>query len=214
MVLTSYHPYDIIILTYNRMVIKEVRNMNNSIAIVLLVASVLFLGLVALCIRKEKDLVGFYSQIGVCGRWYAFITGDLLLVGIGAPIAGVVAGILKLRGVMEDMPIETLLAFPLAAVIALPLGLLLLRRAQKKCPEALRKHLVIDMVIMMVGTSFRLGLFFMAFIAHMWWKSNQPRYYEINGKTYYAYPGTERLYDDNGNEAGKLVDSDHAIMKR
>lgn len=188
--------------------------MNDALMVVMMAAIIVFFVLMLLCIRKEKKLIGFYSAIGVCGRWYAFFTGDFLLLGVGAPVVGVVAIIAKLMGGLKDAPLGAVLAIALSAVIFLPLGLLMLRNAQKKCPESLRKRLPIDMVIILLGTSFRLGMFFVAFIFHMWFKAHEPRYYEINGKTYYAYPGSDKLYAPGGHEAGMLVDNDHAIMMK
>lgn len=187
--------------------------MGTSTAIIMLVVAIAFFVMVFACIRKEKNLVGFYSQLGVCGRWYAFITGDFLLVGVGAPVACIVVSVMKLLGMMEDFLWVNLLSFLGAALVALPIGLLMLHRAQKKCPEALRGRLVKDMIIIMVGTSFRLGLFFMAFLIHAWWKANQPVAYEVDGKVYYAYPGSEELYDEYGIHRGKMNAShDRAIM--
>ena len=186
--------------------------MNDALMAVMTVAIVAFFVMMLLCIKKEKKLIGFYSAIGVCGRWYASITADFLLLGIGAPVVSAVAIMAKLFGGLKDVPLGAMLAIALSAVIFLPLGLLMLRNAQKKCPESLRKRLPLDMVIILLGTSFRLGLFFLAFIFHMWFKAHEPRYYEVNGKTYYAYPGSDKLYAPGGFEAGRLVDNDHAIM--
>ena len=187
--------------------------MGTGTAIIMLAASIAFFVLVFACIRKEKSLVGFYKQLGVCGRWYAFITGDFLLAGIGAPIACVVMAVLKLAGKMDDMPWASLLGVLISGLMALPIGLLLVRLAKKRCPKALHGRLVKDMIIIMVGTCFRLGLFFMAFLVHAWWKANQPTAYEVNGKIYYAYPGSDDLYDASGFRMGKLTsDHNHAVM--
>ena len=187
--------------------------MGKGTAIIMLAASITFFVLMFACIRKEKILVGFYSQLGVCRRWYAFITGDFLLAGIGAPVVCIVLLVLKLAGKMDDFAWADLLGTFIAGLLAFPIGLLLLRRAKKKCPKELHGRLVKDMIIMMLGTTFRLGLFFMAFMLHSWWKANQPTAYEVDGRIYYAYPGSDDLYDSSGFRKGELTsDHDHAIM--
>ena len=187
--------------------------MGNGTAILMLAASIAFFVLMAAIMRKEKSLVGFYKQLGVCGRVYAFITGDILLAGIGTPIVCVVIAVLKLMGKMEDTAWISLLGILITGLLALPIGLLLVRLVKKRCPQELHGRLVKDMIIMMLGTTFRLGLFFMAFMLHSWWKANQPTAYEVDGRVYYAYPGSDALYDSSGFRKGELTpDHEHAVM--
>ena len=179
--------------------------------IVLLIASVGLFVAMFLCIRKEKRLSGFYSQIGVCGRWYAFFTADLLVMGALCAVAAPVLLVLNLTGALGEFGQDIAGVLPMlaaAALLFLPAGILLYRRAQKKCPQALRKRLLWDMIVIMIGASFRLSLFFMMFLFAMWWESVKPTAYEVDGQVYYAYPGSDDLYDAAGNKRG-LLNSSH-----
>lgn len=187
--------------------------MNEMMGVLMLVVTVAFFVLVFWCVRKEKSLSGFYSQIKVCGRWYAFLTADVLLAGVGSLVAVPVLAVMNFMAPAEEASWTEVLSFAFYAVVLIPIGLLLYNRARKKCPEQLKGRLLWDMVIIMVGTSFRLSLFFLMFLFRMWWELNAPDAYEVNGRTVYAFPGSGDLYDGAGNRVGRLNDDKtEAIM--
>ena len=44
--------------------------------------------------------------------------------------------------------------------------------------------------------------FVLMFLISTWWTLEQPTAYEVNGRTAYAFPGSNELYDENGHHVG------------
>lgn len=169
-------------------------------AIAVLVAFIVF---VVFCLKKDRNLVGFYKQINVCGRFYAFITADCLQVGTICLIGTPVVFVLNLLGMFDENSKNSgwtiCLTIFIASAIMLPLGIFLYRRAAKKCDPGLKRTLLKDMFIIMWATAIRIYLIIFIIIIHTWLVANAPLYYILpDGKKVFVYPGSDRLYDYNG----------------
>ncbi len=168
------------------------------------------------CMRKEKSLSGFYKTINVCGRGYAFITGYLLVVGIISPLYLVLTVMqMKDEGAEMSEIIGGGLGVVVGGILGFCIGFLLYRRARAKCPEALRKKLFKDMMIIALGATFRYCLFFMVFLFKTWYKLNRPKTYIIDGEEVYMYPGSNDVYSRNGQKIGTSNDErTKAVVKK
>lgn len=184
--------------------------------VLILVGAILLFVLIFWLMRKEKDLSGFYSEIQVCGRWSAYWTMDFLIVGVACVLALPVLLVLLLMGKLngiEGGPGIPFVFVAICAALGLGVGVPLFRRAYNKCPEPLRKRLALDMFIIMLGAGFRLAFCFLNFIIGTWMELNKPTAYEVGGKTVYAYPGSNELYDEYGNHVGTAnSDRTSAVM--
>ncbi len=175
--------------------------------VILVILAIAYFVLMFYSMRKDKSIAGFYSSIGVCGRWRAFFTMYLLSMGVASVIAIPVNLALKMASVTECI------AFAVVAAVSFALGLLMYRKIYEKCPASLKKRLLWDMFIIFFGVVSRIALFFLMFIFAMWWAMNRPTAYEVDGKTVYAYPGSDTLYDEYGHEVGRAnSDRTRAIM--
>jgi len=181
--------------------------MDTLLYILILVAAVAFFGAMYICSKKAKLLGGYYREIGVCGPVYAYICADLLLCS-----GGVIAG--PIYAIITGDFLIGIFSLCLGGLIAFSIGFLMFRSAQKKCPIELRSKLFRDFVIMMIGYSFRLGLFMFYIIFKVEYELNKPRYYEdIYGNVYQAYPFNNALYDlETGMKIGILND-DNTMTK-
>lgn len=192
--------------------------------ILLIILGVLPLVAAYFSMKQEKKLSGFYKQTGVCGRWYAFFTADFLVGGalaVLAAVAVVVIGILDAAGATQLIPAEMGSPFGYGLGLAVcggvmaALGILMYQRAAKKCPEKLRRRLLWDMIVMMVGVSFRIGLFFMMFLIATWWAFSKPEEYEMeDGRIVYIFPGSNDVYDGGGNLVGTADPNREKVTKR
>ena len=198
--------------------------MSESMAVVVLIVGVAVIGAAVLCAKKEKELSGFYKAINVCGRVWAFLTGNFLVTGVGSAIAVPILVVLMISGKEEQVaalmgmegsagePFMVMLTFVICAVICLALGLLMYKSALKKCPDQLKKGFLKDIMIIYFGLIFRLSFFFMIFIyGMMWWQSRKTEY-TVNGKKAYTYGNDDTLYDEYGNVVGRKSGSDQAVM--
>lgn len=198
--------------------------MSDSMAVVIIVVGIVFIGVAILCAKKEKELSGFYKAINVCGRVWAFLTGNFLLTGVGCVIAVPILLVLMITGKGEQVAalmgtegtsggaFMVVLTFIICAVICLAFGLFMYKRALKKCPDQLKKGFLKDIMIIYFGLIFRLSFFFMVFVyGMMWWQSRRTEY-TINGKKAYTYGNDDTLYDEYGNVVGRKSGSDQAFM--
>lgn len=168
------------------------------------VGAILYFVLMFLCMKREKKLSGFYSAIGVCGRWYGLIAGYCMLFVPACPIM-LVMTLLQNEGGAGQAWIDGLMIVGVSAAMAF-LGYYMYRRAAKKCSEQMRKRLLWDMLVIALGATFRLSLFIMYFLLKTWWLLDKPKVYSVDGRTVYAYPGSADLYDEYGRHVGKLAD--------
>ena len=171
------------------------------------------------CTRREKELVGFYKAIHVCGRWYNFFMMDILLAGalyaVGCPVVLVIMFIKnateKQMGWGQLIFGSTIGIVFSAAIFGV--GLLMYRHALKKVPDDLKKGFFKDALIMFFGTNFRLAFFFIGILFYTQWWQNRPVAYTVNGKVCYSYGElSDDLYDEHGWKVGRKSGSDTAVM--
>lgn len=180
--------------------------------VVIVILAIVFFWLMIWCARKEKSLAGFYSSINVCGRVRAFFTGYLMLVGVISAIALVVNLVLTIGG-NGQASVSDYISFVVCGAACFLIGFFMYRKIYNNCPECLQKRLLKDIAIITIGITFRISLFFLMFIFHMWWQMNKPTAYEVDGRTVYAYPGSNDLYDESGNRVGTAnSDRTSAVM--
>ena len=174
--------------------------------ILIVAATAVLVGIIILlvyCMRRDRNLVGFYKQINVCGRFYAFITADCLQVGAVCLIGTPVVFILTLLGVFDQNGSSSgwtiCLTGAVTAAVMLTLGIFLYRRAAKKCDAVLKRALLKDMFIITWATAFRIQLWIAIIFIHTWFLSNC-RYYCIlsDGTAVYIYPGSNMLFNSSG----------------
>lgn len=166
---------------------------------------VIFFAVLLICMQKEKELVGPYKATKTFGRVYACIAVDLLFGGICAPIASI---ILMLTS-NEDgaMSVPAVLGVVAIGAAMAALGVLMYKRAYKKCPEGLKSRCYKDLTIIGWGALIRISLFFMVFVFKTWWHFNKPELciLEDGTKVYVYNDGT--VWDVNFNRSGELVDN-------
>lgn len=165
-------------------------------------AVIVIIGLI--CMNREKSISGFYSQIGVCGRWHGFFALYLMLAGI---VSVVFSFISLFSGKFAEVPVYFIVAGILGGI-----GYLLYKRAYNRCPDSLKKRLLRDLIVVMFGMLMRISLFFLMFVFGMWWEMNKPTAYEVNGRRVYAYPGSNDLYDESGFHVGVANDDRTAAI--
>ena len=183
---------------------------------VMVILAIVFFWVLIWCARKEKTLSGFYSSINVCGRGRAFFAGYLFLTSVISVISLVVTLVSlifsKGQGSFAD-GIGSILGVVICGAVCFLISRTLYRGIYNNCPEELRKRLPKDILIITMGITFRISLFFLMFIFHMWWQMNKPTAYEVDGRTVYAYPGSNDLYDESGNHVGTTnSDRTSAVM--
>lgn len=148
-----------------------------------LVAAIAFLVLVLICALKESKRTTLYKAFNVYGRLKAYIFVDFL----GAGIAMLVMGII---GSKLDLP--RWLAIILGVVL-IAIAVLIYILTAKKCPDGLKKGLLISMLITGFGVAVKIAIFF---IAAVWVLSTfetisgedefggKTSYISMNGKVY------------------------------
>ena len=155
--------------------------------------------------RKEKELIGIYKATKTFGRFYAFLAVDLLVGGICAPIASIV--IMLTSEENGAMSVPAMLGIVAIGVVLAALGVLMYKRAYKKCPDDLKSRCYKDLTIIGFGVIIRFSLFFMMFVIKTWWEFNKPREYILtDGTKVYVYnDGT--VYSMSGRK-GTLAEID------
>lgn len=165
-----------------------------------LALSVVLLVFMFICMRKEKDIIGFYKAEGLFGRAYAYFFCDFLLAGLALIIMSII-------GVNKIVPgVLGLILGILLGLVTIGISVLMFIRVYKKCPGELKKRLFLDMLVAGLGFSTRIGLFILVIFNHAWFELNKPTAYEVNGRTVYAFPGSKDLYDSSGYRVGKAND--------
>ncbi len=168
--------------------------------------------LMFICMGKEKKLSGFYKEIGVCGRWYAFFTGDFLFAGVASVVLTVV-GIVQ--AIMQKAPFAAVLTYLPVAAICLLIGIFMYKRAYNKCPDDMKKRFFWDIIVIMLGVSIRVSFFFVMFIIPGWLASPPSETYTTDdGRTVYAHPGSDILYDENGIQIGRKTGNGTAVFDK
>ena len=160
-----------------------------------------FLVFVIVSMTKEKSIVGFYKAQGLFGRAYAYFFSGLFYGGI---ISIIMCIILEIDSKKKNVPM--LIAQIAVEIVAIFIGVMMFRRVQKKCPGELRKRLFLDLSMAGLGFIGRVGFFIVAIFFHTWFVVNKPTEYVVDGRTVYAYPGSNDLYDAAGNKVGVAND--------
>ncbi len=177
----------------------------DAISLILIVLPICMLIAMWVCAKKEPDISGFYKQIKVCGRLSSYLLLDFLVVGIIGMCVALVWLIQNIMGTAEVGALYSILLILLSTAL-MALGLFIYARALKKCPEDLKPRLFRDMLWIGMGFSIRVSFFILMFIIKTWWELHKPVAYMVNGRTVYAYPGSNDLYDEFGNRVG-ITDS-------
>ncbi len=165
-----------------------------------------FLVFIIISIKKEKDIIGFYKAQGLFGRAYAFFAVDFFFGGLIGLAGGIIT--LVLSGEL------TVLAMIGLALIMLGVGVFMYVRIYKKCQGELKKRIFLDLTMAGWGFAGRIELFVLAIFFHTWFELNKPTAYEVNGRTVYAFPGSNDLYDSSGCKVGVANDDyTKAVMK-
>ncbi len=159
--------------------------------------------LALLSLRKDRKLVGFYKSIGSYGRIYSY----LLLVCL---VAVVIFPVVIFSGMVGK---EDKGAMIFGIIAGLALGALLIFLLFRKCKEVPKGRVLLDYLIISLGTTMRVSLFIMRIFFKLWYTSIKPTAYTVDGKTVYIYPGSNVVYDGNGYRVGE-ANSDHtkAVM--
>lgn len=162
-----------------------------------------FLIFMFISMKKEKAIIGFYKAQGLFGRAYAYFFLDFLGVGIML----IVTSIIDVDAIISEMGVIGLSVRILFGLALIGISGLMFIRVYKKCPGELKKRLFIDLLMAGIGFSTRVALFFLIIFNHVWFELNRPTAYEVNGRTVYAYPGSNDLYDSSGFRVGVANDN-------
>lgn len=158
-----------------------------------------FLVFVFVSIKKEKDIIGFYKAQGIFGRAYAFFAVDFLFGGLADIVVGIIVAV-------SSEEIGSILAVIGAGVAMMSVGIFMYVRIYKKCQGELKKRVFLDLTMAGWGFAGRVEFFLLAIIFNTWFDLNKPTEYEVNGRTVYAFPGSNDLYDSSGCKVGVAND--------
>lgn len=187
------------------------------IIVVLVFIAALIIAMVA-CLGKERFLTGFYSELGLFGRNDAYFIIMSMVAGVVFTLAAIVFLILTLFGVMHEMDVATVLfGVLICAAVGVgfgAFGFLKFKSIKERCPGELKKRLVKDMIVMMLGTSIRGGVKLFGAVFAAWLETQKPTAYTTeDGRTVYAYPNSDQLYDKSGNHVGALSGDGEAVLR-
>ena len=147
---------------------------------VLVVLVFAFLILCIIAAFKESKLTGIYKTLEIFGRAKAYLALDFTLCGLG--LTGF--SIVTLFGADWSAEGASLLILPLVGIAIGAIGVLLYISALKKAPKALRKRVIIDMILVGLGVSMKMTLFFFSAV----WEIVKPEVYvDAQGNSYYVY---------------------------
>lgn len=165
-----------------------------------LVLALIPLVLIIICFTKESAVTGLYKTFGVYGRFYAYLTTCFLAGGICTLVGGIASLFIDLE---ELQGIGSFLYLVVQAVLLFGIGLFMYSRAKKKCPDFLRKKLLVSMLITGFGVGAKICLFFLGFV----WKLTAPKKVTLgNGQSGYVYCGD--VYTSDGTCVGSVSGPD------
>lgn len=152
------------------------------------IAGGIFLIICIVCAFKESKIVGSYKYLKVFGRLKAYLAIDLTFGGVLCFIMGIVS----LFGENKQA-----LYIPVGLGCAV-IGLLIIRSVKRKCPDFLKHRCVLDMIIVTLGVSLKIAVFF---IAAVWaWQAPKAIDIEGGGQIYVFHDGT--AYDPDTGRYG------------
>lgn len=164
----------------------------STIGIVLAVAAVV---LALICAFRESKVVGTYKTLKVFGRLKAYLAFDFTAAGLYTLVMSIV-GMFN-----PETSMGASASMIPVSIVCLLIGLLLFYTTYKKCPVALRKRVIWDMILVALGVSMKIGLFF---FASVWAISTPDTYTDTNGNEYYVYADGE-AYDPKTGRYGKIT---------
>lgn len=184
----------------------------------LMVFLFIFLAFGIFCAVRESRTTGLYKELGVYGRFKAYLFADCIVAAIGIPVIGI---IFELTGSSSDSgsssgigsgSLGSLFMYILYTVfmvaLAVVLALLIYRTTLKKCPNFLQDRLFLDMFISGFGCAMKVSIFFMIFV----WKLEAPREFKAsNGLTYYIGDDGE-VWNEGGTTVGYLDEHDPDVI--
>lgn len=158
---------------------------------------VVFLGCCLFCFIKEKKVTGTYSAFGVYNRFSAYMTVVCLFAPVAVLISTVVRLLLGDRN-FGDLPMPIIVSIVLSF-----LGYSSYRAIARKCPDFLRKKLLVSLLISAVGVSFKIALFFIGAV----WALESPRTItDSDGRDLLVHGGS--VYLPDGTCVGDMTGHD------
>ena len=149
--------------------------------------------LVFICASKETKVTSLYKAFGVYGRISAYITASLLL----GSIVGFLQTISSVISNLGEIGFGKILGSLAVYLLLFGLGILMYMRIAAKCPDGLRKKLLISIFITAFGVSAKICLFFIGSV----WKIIEPQTVTgPNGESLIIFDG--EVYDRNFNHVG------------
>lgn len=150
------------------------------------IAGGIFLLVCIICAFRESRIVGSYKYLGIFGRVKAYLAIDLTFGGIACAVAGIASLFRETK---------QLYMIPVGLVCAL-IGLLIIAGVTRKCPPFLKSRCFWDMVVVTLGVSLKIAVFF---IGAVWaWQAPKAVDVEGGGQVYLFHDGT--AYDpETGN---------------
>lgn len=149
------------------------------------------------CGIKESSVTGVYMNLGVYTRRKAYWFWAFPLTGIVAIVYGITAIVEQEGGALIP-----LVCFGMAALFFL-ISYIMLRGVYKKCPEALKKRVLLDMTISGIGVSAKIAIIFLPIIIHsLWsiiWEVNKPRFVVDEDGRRLMVVGGDEVYDEQGS---------------
>jgi|GEM_PF-2753404 len=154
------------------------------------------LAIVIYCGIRESSVTGVYVALGVYTRRKAYWFWAFPLTGIVAAVYGVTAIAEK-----EGGAVIPLVCFGMAALLFL-IGYLMLRSVYKKCPEGLKKRVLLDMTVSGIGVSAKIAIIIVPILIHsLWsviWAVYKPRFIiDEDGRRLLVI--RSEVYDEQGN---------------
>lgn len=150
----------------------------------MVILAIAFLVLCVVCALKESKVTGTFKAFGVYGRIAAYF-------GLFAPLG---LGMFVASFFVEDLAAQRWLMLGLAAF-----GSLFYVFAYLKCPEFLKKKVIISMLISGFGLCVKLAFFF---IAAVWTLTGPQQMVDDDGNTILVYGG--EVYTPSGEHIGTV----------
>lgn len=154
-----------------------------------LIAGGIFLILCIICAFKESKIVGTYKYFKVFGRLKAYLAIDLAFGGVACFVMGIGSLFAETKQLMY---------IPVGLACA-AIGVLLIRSTYQKCPKFLKHRCILDMVIVTLGISLKIAVFFIVAV----WTWQAPKAVELTDgrQIYICHDGT--AYDPTTDRCGR-----------
>lgn len=167
----------------------------------------LLLGLYVYGFFQESKVTGLYKSANVYGRLYAWIFFMLIYGVLGCLAFAVMSIVIGAESAGET--IALLLVGLVGAALCGFGGFWMYKIAYIKCPEPLRKKLLISLIISAVGFSAKI---FLWFIPKVWNLVGPQERTGANGEKLYLYHG--EVYDQNWHHVGSASADQQTYIKK